>query len=98
MTIDRGIRTLVDECYTQGKNWISSYRKVPAIASTQGMAYDLSMAPGNPRPNYYTGDSLTATAFNTNYGIWHGGNVSPAKKYLKSILMMSVSKIGRAHV
>jgi hypothetical protein len=46
------------------------------------------MSPGNPRPNFYTGDALTSTAFNTNYGIWHGGNVTPAIKILRKVDFM----------
>lgn len=80
------IRELVDSCYEGGGNWETFFRKVPAIATTQGIACDLSMNPGNPRPNYYTGDSLTATLFNTNYGLWHGGNVSPGTKYIHKVL------------
>jgi hypothetical protein len=47
------------------------------------------MAPGNPRPNYYTGPELTATVKNGAYGIYHTGNVSPDVKYLHKIAMQS---------
>lgn len=79
------LRDIVEQCYNGGKNWISSFRKVPAIASTATAVIDFSMAPGNPRANFYTGDALTSTLLNTNYGIWHGGNVSPAIKVLRRI-------------
>ena len=88
MAIDK-IRTLVDNCYLGGQYCVSSFRKTPAIASTARGVIDLSMAPGNPRPNYYTGDALTATLFNTSYGIWHGGDVYPATKVLRSINFMA---------
>jgi len=79
------LRELVEQCYLGGKNCITSFRKVPAIASTATGVIDFSMAPGNPRANFYTGDALTATLLNTNYGIWHGGNVAPATKILRKI-------------
>lgn len=82
------IRDLIEQCYLGGKHCITSFRKVPAIASKATGAIDISMAPGNPRPNYYTGDALTSTLFNSSYGIWHGGNVSPATKVLRKITFM----------
>ena len=88
MSIDK-IRTLVDNCYLGGQYCVSSFRKVPAIASAATGVVDLSMAPGNPRPNYYTGDALTSTLFNTSYGIWHGGDVAPATKVLRNISLMA---------
>lgn len=87
MAIDK-IRTLVENCYLGGSNCISSFRKTPAIASTQSGVVDLSMAPGNPRPNYYTGDALTATLFNGSYGVWTGGDVSPKTKVLRKVDFM----------
>lgn len=82
------LKDIVEQCYLGGQNCISSFRKVPAIASTATGVVDLSMAPGNPRPNYYTGDALTSTLFTSAYGIWHGGNVSPATKVLRKIETM----------
>jgi hypothetical protein len=48
------------------------------------MWVDLSMAPGTPKSNFYVGDELTATVPTDWYlkSIWHGGAVSPYKKYL----------------
>lgn len=82
------LRDIVEQCYEGGKNWVASFRKVPAIASTATGVVDFSMSPGNPRANFYTGDALAATLLNTNYGIWHGGNVSPATKVLRKISFM----------
>ncbi len=42
------LKDFVDEGYVKGKNWISSVRKVPAIASVGGQWVDLSMTPGTP--------------------------------------------------
>lgn len=84
-----GLKSLVDNCYTAGQNRLSSFRKVASIASVANSVIDFSMAPGNPRPNFYTGLELTSTPFTSEYGIWSGGNVSPQTKYLKSISLQS---------
>lgn len=82
------IRDFIEKCYDGGQNWISSFRKTPAIASSQSGVIDLSMAPGNPVANYYTGDALTATLFNGSKGIYTGGDVYPKTKYLRRISFM----------
>lgn len=79
------LRDIVERCYLGGKNQISSFRKVPAIASTATAVVDFSMSPGNPRANFYTGDALTSTTLNSAYGIWHGGNVYPDTKILRKV-------------
>lgn len=79
------------KCYEEGQNWESSFRKVPALASTRGIWSDLSSSPGNPKPNYFVGAELTATALDGTLGMYHGGNVSPATKRLHKILIGSSS-------
>lgn len=81
----------VSDCYSEGRFSEAEYRKVPALASAAGVWSDLSGAPGNPKPNYYVGDALTATALNGTYGLYHGGNVSPATKHLHKFRMQSAS-------
>lgn len=81
----RGIRELVDKAYLEGREQFSYFRKVPAIAAVAGNWVDLSMAPGNPRPNYYATAELTAEYKDYRYGLYHGGNVSPLKKYLHKV-------------
>jgi hypothetical protein len=49
-----------------------SFRKVPSQVSTAGVWCDLSMASGNPSPNFYSGNELTATHFDGNKGIYKG--------------------------
>jgi hypothetical protein len=83
------LRDIVERCYAGGGNWVSSFRKVPAIASTATGVVDFSMSPGNPKANFYTGDALTATLLNSSYGIWHGGNVYPATKILRKVDFMT---------
>lgn len=66
-----------------------SFRKVPAVVTGQGTWYDYSMAPGNPSPQYYAATPLTAQTLSRSAdgGLQHGGNVSPATKYLRRISM-----------
>lgn len=74
-----------------GQTWFSSFRKVSALATTQGLWCDLSMTTGNPKPNYYTGTELGMDVLQSQNGIWHGGNVSPKTKILQSALIGSFS-------
>lgn len=64
-------KDIIDQAYTGGKNWYSTFRKVPAIATTAQAWFDLSMAPGVPQPNYYLGDALTSQILNYKKGIYH---------------------------
>ena len=90
------LRDVIDSAYTHGRYTYSSFRKVSAIATSAGCWADLSMAPGNPVPNYYVGDQMMATvpdvvAGSYNWykkGIWHGGSVAPYKKFLHKICMV----------
>lgn len=90
MSISR-VRQISEEGYNGGNQWESSFRKVPALASTAGVWTDLSSAPGNPKPNYYTGLELTATTLDGTTGIFHGGSVSPKTKVLHRVLIQSTS-------
>lgn len=82
-----GLRRLrdVNDAYESGQAWWQSFRKVPGNATTAGVWADLSSAPGNPRPNFYTGDVLTAKTLTSTNGIPHGGNVSPATKFIHKV-------------
>ena len=77
----RNIRAITD-AEAAGKTSFCSFRKVPSQASTAGGWVDLSMAAGNPVPNYYVGDVLTATALESQKGIYHGDNKSPSSKHI----------------
>ncbi len=82
------VKRLVEAETESGQFQWSSFRKVPVITSTAGFWVDLSMAPGNPKPNYYTGTELTATAFNGNNGIYHGQDVSASQtKVVTEVLL-----------
>lgn len=81
----------IQESDQLGQTWFSSFRKVSALATTQGIWFDLSMATGNPRPNYYTGTELGSDYLQSSNGIWHGGNAYPRKKILQNALIGSFS-------
>jgi hypothetical protein len=92
----RNLKQFVDAADVDGKVVYTSLRKVPAIAATAGNWVDLSMAPGNPKPNYYTGTELKATAFDGRTGIWHGGAVAPQTKYLHRLALLSTGTVSPA--
>lgn len=60
----------------EGKQQISSFRKVSSQASTAGTWIDFSIASGNPSPNFYSGVELTATVLDGNKGIYHGADTT----------------------
>jgi hypothetical protein len=65
------VKDIVD-AVSEGRINTTSFRKVPSQASTAGVWCDLSMASGNPSPNFYSGNELTATHFDGNKGIYKG--------------------------
>lgn len=72
------------DCYAEGRSQFCSFRKVPSQASTARWWVDLSMAAGNPPPNFYAAEPAVAAVLDPKKGIFHGDDVSPAKKYLAS--------------
>lgn len=74
----------------EGKQQISSFRKVSSQASTAGTWVDLSMASGNPSPNFYSGVGLTATTLDGNKGIYHGSDTE-LTKVLTDLQVITVS-------
>lgn len=92
----RNLKQFVDAADVDGKVTYTSIRKVPAIAAVAGNWVDLSMAPGNPKPNYYTATELTATLFDGRTGIWHGGAVAPETKYLHRLALVSTGTVSPA--
>lgn len=98
MTI-RGYKDIVASHVDFGREWTQSWRKVPALATTSAVWADLSSAPGSPKPNYYTGTELTLEQFKgiqvstttTSPGLWTGGNVTPATKFLNEVTIQSTT-------
>lgn len=77
----RNIRTYVD-AHHAGQRHTCHFRKVPSQASVAGWWVDLSMAAGNPKPNYYVGSPLEATALDGANGLFHGFDKSPASLFV----------------
>lgn len=80
----------VNDAYEAGRSKLASWRKAPTQTTAQGIWFDLSMSPGNPVPNYYAAAPLAFTPMkqSTDYGLPHGGNVSPATKYLHKLTIV----------
>lgn len=77
-----------------------AFRKVPAVNSVVGNHYDLAVAPGTPRPKYWFDASpLVAQQIkqSTDGGIFHGSDVSPAKKYLRGLSYFHTSTTAGAY-
>jgi hypothetical protein len=64
-----------------GQYNVNTFAKTQSQVNTAAIGVDLSMAPGNPKANYYIGDPLTATTL-TAGGLTPANAVSPYKKYL----------------
>jgi len=92
----RNIRAYVDAPLS-GAEHFTAFRKVPSQVTTAGNWCDLSMAGGNPVPNYYAAAPLEAATLGSldrserNYekGIWHGADVAPAQKHLRNLCIMT---------
>lgn len=79
------------DAYDAGKVKLSTWRKSPSQGTTQGAWFDFSMSPGNPVPNYYASSPAIAAALNGNEGIFHGANVSPGTKRIKSLMVLATA-------
>jgi len=72
------------------RNYI--WRKTPSQTTTIGIWFDLSMSPGMPTPKYwFDAAPLVAKTISqsTDGGFYHGPNVSPSEKFLRSITTAS---------
>ena len=63
----------------------ASIRKVPSQASTAGMFVDLSMAAGNPKPQYYAAEPFVAATLDSLDGIYHGTAKSPSEAFIAEV-------------
>lgn len=73
-----------------GQVWVSGFRKTVASATTTSNAWiDYTYSPGSPAANFYASSPLVAAVLDSDKGIYTGGNVSPASKHLKKIMLMS---------
>ena len=86
------VRSLVDR-YDAGATVFTSWRKQPAVVTAAGYWFDMSMSPGNPKPQYYASAPLVAAtlAQSTDGGIFHGAAVSPSTMHLHVLMAMTVT-------
>jgi hypothetical protein len=72
-----------------GATRFATIRKVPSQASAAGQWVDLSMAAGQPLPQYYADTPLAAAVLDGMRGIFHGQGVSPSGKVLAGMGLMT---------
>ena len=79
------------DAHINGETRYSTWRKSPNLATPSGNWFDLSLSPGNPLPQYYAATPAAAIvlAQSSDGGIYHGGNVSPKTKHLRTLTIMS---------
>lgn len=73
------------------------FRKNPSQTTVSGYWFDLSLSPGSPPPKYWFDATPTIgvqVKQSTDGGFFHGGNVTPQKKYLRKIYLQSTSGTG----
>lgn len=68
-----------------GRTHFCSFRKVPSQASTALGWVDLSMAAGNPLPQYYAASPLEAARLEGMRGIFHGDDKAPSTMHLTDL-------------
>ncbi len=77
----------------RGASRFSTWRKSPSQVTTTRIWFDLSMSPGNPVPKYWFDAPpliAKAVAQSTDGGLYHGGSVSPLKKYLRETTQLAI--------
>mgnify|MGYP000940027914 FL=1 len=93
MAVINGIQDVVNaELEGRMRNYI--WRKTPSQTTTIGIWFDLAMSPGMPTPKYwFDAAPLVAKAIyqSTDGGYFHGANVSPAQKFLRSMTVQATS-------
>lgn len=87
----------VAEAINEGAVHMAHFRKVPSQASAANSWVDLSMASGQPVPNFYAGAPLAATTLNGFKGIFHGDAKAPKKKFLFDITAATPTAALRGH-
>jgi hypothetical protein len=78
----------ISQAYDDGGYHLQPFYKVwPSTYSTANAWWDATMAGNFPRASYYNGDDLTFTAYpeGNHLSFFHGGNVSPKQKILRTI-------------
>jgi hypothetical protein len=85
------LKSLVDAQAYDGKERTFTFRKSPTQVTLTRQWFDLSMSPGNPVPQYYAASPGVAIQMkqSTDGGIFHGGNVTPSSKYLRTFCLLA---------
>lgn len=78
------------DCESDGKSWLSFFRKVPASAATvAGQWFDYSTAAGVPVPNYYASSPLIAERLSARNGIYVPEQSTA--RWIKKVVLMSAA-------
>lgn len=88
------IREIVKSSVDEGSDRFFGLRKLPNQVSSQGIWFDITQSPGNPRPKHWldaTPNKAAAISQSVDGGIWHGGNVAPDQKIIRELMMISSS-------
>lgn len=83
-------RNMVDDA-TSGQHHVTSFRKSPSAVTTIGVWNDLSMAPGNPGPNYYATSQYEAATLNGSKGLFVGVSGNAGTRHLCRTLMFGTA-------
>lgn len=87
------LKELVD-AELEGRTRFYTWRKSPSQVTTAGIWFDLALSPGNPVPKFwFDATPLIAKqiAQSTDGGLYHGANVSPYTKYLRTTMAMTAT-------
>lgn len=86
----RNVKQWVDANITDGKNWFSTFRKVPpsGAITIAGQWFDYSTAGGVPLPNYYASEPQKSAVVDVTKGIYVP-SVLPDYQFLSCITTMS---------
>lgn len=74
---------------TNGQTSFCSFRKVPSQATVANWWVDLSMAAGNPPPNFYASSPAVAAVLEGHKGIFHGYDKAPSYLYLSRMSLQT---------
>lgn len=96
MTGFNGTRDLI-RAEEEGRSHFCSFRKVPSQASTALGWFDMSMAAGNPLPQYYAASPLEAARLDGFRGIFHGDDKAPSSMHLTdwNVVTPTANCVGR---
>lgn len=73
----------------EGRTHFCSFRKVPSQASAARGWVDLSMAAGNPLPQYYASNPLESARLDGFRGLFHGDDKAPSTMHLTDLNLVT---------